>query len=278
MNDIKNRWLIAASAVAIHTSIGSVYAYSAWKIPLESAFGWQESQTTAAFSIAICCLGLSAAFLGRMVERKGPRFSGLLSSFLFPLGLLISGFACHLQHRGLFYLGYGIIGGVGLGLGYLSPVSTLVKWFPDRRGLATGLAIMGFGFGGLICTLLIDQFVPVVPLPSGDISYQAADISRAFIFLAVIYAGVMLPASLYMAAPPANYHARFGAGGRKIPASPQDYSLAQALRTPSFYGLWLIVYQKTHSYQGSLYIFGGIFALALIISILMKRRNLGIPA
>jgi OFA family oxalate/formate antiporter-like MFS transporter len=145
----KNRWLIAASAVGVHVSIGSIYAYSAWKMPLENMFGWSPSATTGAFSLAIFFLGLSAAFLGRFIEKKGPSKGGLLSAVFFCLGLVGSGVACLMQSLPLFYLCFGVISGIGLGVGYISPVSTLVKWFPDRRGLATGLAIMGFGFGGL---------------------------------------------------------------------------------------------------------------------------------
>jgi OFA family oxalate/formate antiporter-like MFS transporter len=161
MKRTKNRWFIAASAVGIHVSIGSIYAYSAWKMPLENMFGWSPSATTGAFSMAIFFLGLSAAFLGRFIEKKGPSKGGLLSALFFCLGLVGSGLACLVQSLPLFYLCFGVISGIGLGVGYISPVSTLVKWFPDRRGLATGLAIMGFGFGGLICARLIDALVPV---------------------------------------------------------------------------------------------------------------------
>ncbi|MFW6354854.1 MAG: MFS transporter, partial [Verrucomicrobiota bacterium] len=161
MSAHKNRWLIAASAVGIHVSIGSIYAYSAWKMPLENMFGWSPSATTGAFSLAIFFLGLSAAFLGRFVEKKGPSKGGLLSAAFFCLGLIGAGIACFVQSLPLFYLCFGVVSGIGLGVGYISPVSTLVKWFPDRRGLATGLAIMGFGFGGLICARLIDALVPV---------------------------------------------------------------------------------------------------------------------
>ncbi|SMO55154.1 OFA family MFS transporter [Gracilimonas mengyeensis] len=157
---MKNRWFIAASAVGIHISIGSVYAYSAWKMPLENTFGWSATSTSLAFSIAIFFLGLSAAVLGRLIERHGPSKGGLLSAAFFSVGLFGSALAAYLESIWLFYLFFGVISGIGLGLGYISPVSTLVKWFPDRRGLATGLAIMGFGFGGLVCAHLIDVFNP----------------------------------------------------------------------------------------------------------------------
>ena len=157
---MKNRLLIAASAVGVHISIGSVYAYSAWKMPLENMLGWTATNTSMAFSIAIFFLGLSAAILGRVIERHGPSKGGLLSAMFFSIGLFGSALAVYLENIWLFYLFFGVISGIGLGLGYISPVSTLVKWFPDRRGLATGLAIMGFGFGGLVSAHLIDVFNP----------------------------------------------------------------------------------------------------------------------
>lgn len=160
MAKIKNRWLIATAACSINISIGSIYAYSVWKMPLENTFGWSSTNTSMAFSLAIFTLGLSAATLGHIIARRGARFGGLLAAVFFATGLLGSGLACWLESRLLFYLFFGLISGIGLGLGYISPISTLIKWFPDRRGLATGLAIMGFGFGGLICAQLIDVLVP----------------------------------------------------------------------------------------------------------------------
>ena len=309
---MKNRWLIATSAVGIHVSIGSVYAYSAWKMPLENTLGWSATSTSIAFSIAIFFLGISAAFLGRVIEKKGPAMGGLLSAAFFCTGLLGSGLAVWLESLYLFYLFFGVISGIGLGLGYITPVSTLVKWFPDRRGLATGLAIMGFGFGGLICAQLIDVFVPprdeiVLPVdvkaydhlqqktekpdtvkvgsqdgPSLEtykektalaaemfrnkqtqteeykalvkigedyksaVIYDKKSIATAFAFLALIYLCVMLPSALYIAPPPKEYADKFAAtknqnkAGNREPAG--EMTAMQAIRTPGFYGLWLMLF------------------------------------
>lgn len=147
---MKNRWLIAASAVGIHISIGSVYAWSVFNLPLENAFGWTKSDVAITFSLAIFFLGMSAAVMGRFVERKGPRTSGMVAACLWGLGLMVASLGVKLGVIQILWLGYGVLGGMGLGIGYITPVSTLVKWFPDRRGLATGLAIMGFGFGAAI--------------------------------------------------------------------------------------------------------------------------------
>jgi OFA family oxalate/formate antiporter-like MFS transporter len=265
-----------------------------------------------AFSIAIFFLGISAAFLGRFIEKRGASKGGLLSAAFFSTGLIGSAAACWFESLPLFYLFFGVVSGIGLGVGYISPVSTLVKWFPDRRGLATGLAIMGFGFGGLICAKLIDQFVPAqaeVVLHEDIRSYdysqlmqsdpdaaaamiaghpdvesfkvqsaQAAELFRheqtdsedyaalkaategyratliydknsialAFLFLGIIYACVMIPSALYIAPPPADYADKFTpvkAGGTTQGATvPREMTAAQAIRTPGFYGLWLMLF------------------------------------
>ena len=147
---MKNRWLIAASAVGIHISIGSVYAWSVFNLPLENAFGWAKSDVAITFSLAIFFLGMSAAVMGRFVERNGPSKSGMVAAVLWGTGLMVASLGVKLGVIQILWLGYGVLGGMGLGIGYITPVSTLVKWFPDRRGMATGLAIMGFGFGAAI--------------------------------------------------------------------------------------------------------------------------------
>src|ERR1700730_4741287 len=134
MGKEKNRWLIAASAVGIHISIGSVYAWSVVTKPLTKQMGWSLNDVQITFSLAILFLGLSAAFLGHFVEKYGPRKAGLLAAFFFGLGIAGSGLAVTMGSKILLYLFYGVFGGIGLGVGYIAPVSTLVKWFPDRRG------------------------------------------------------------------------------------------------------------------------------------------------
>lgn len=309
---MKNRWLIAASAVGIHISIGSVYAYSAWKMPLENTFGWSATNTSMAFSIAIFFLGLSAAILGRVIEKHGPSKGGLLSAAFFSIGLFGSALAVYLESIWLFYLFFGVISGIGLGLGYISPVSTLVKWFPDRRGLATGLAIMGFGFGGLVCAHLIDVFNPAkaeIVLPketttkefvdlqnSGQLEaeallidvpgleefksresellkmqqngeeegvkyqalktenalfrtvvlYEKSSIITAFLALGIIYLLVMIPSALYIAPPPAHYADQFmsntSSSTKRTVINVPDVSAFDALKTPGFYGLWIMLF------------------------------------
>jgi MFS family permease len=153
-----SRWLVPPAALAIHLCIGQVYSFSVFKIPLTQILGvntslpgdWKQSQVAWIFSLAIVMLGVSAATFGEWLEGAGPRKAMFASAICFALGFYVSSLGVRSHQLWLIYLGYGVIGGTGLGLGYISPVSTLIKWFPDRPGLATGMAIMGFGGGAMI--------------------------------------------------------------------------------------------------------------------------------
>jgi MFS family permease len=162
-----NRWRVPPASIAIHLCIGSVYAWSNFNPPLmkvqgvvaSSAVDWSLPEVARTFTIAIVCLGLSAAFAGKWLERVGPRMVGTVAAACWGGGFLVGGLGIWLHQLGLLYLGYGVIGGCGLGLGYVSPVSTLIKWFPDRRGMAAGMAIMGFGGGAIIGAPLKDALI-----------------------------------------------------------------------------------------------------------------------
>lgn len=229
---IKNRWLIAASAVGIHISIGSVYAYSVMTNPVKDIFDVDGSVIKWAFKIAILLLGLSAAFLGRWVEKVGPKISGTAAGLFYGVGILGSGLAVQLESLTLFYLCYGVIGGIGLGIGYITPVSTLVKWFPDRRGLATGMAIMGFGFAALI-------FGPVM-----QTLFEAVGVSNAFYILGVIYMVVILASARYIERPPEGYLPDgFKPGeGKKIKADISNIDANASLKTARFYYIWIMMF------------------------------------
>ncbi|MFD2727052.1 L-lactate MFS transporter [Hyunsoonleella rubra] len=229
---LKNRWLIAASAVGIHISIGSVYAYSVMTNPVKDIFDVDGSVIKWAFKIAILLLGLSAAFLGRWVEKVGPRISGTAAGIFYGVGILGSGLAVQLEALWLFYLCYGVIGGIGLGLGYITPVSTLVKWFPDRRGLATGMAIMGFGFAALI-------FGPVM-----QSLFDAVGVSNAFYFLGLIYMVLILSSARYIERPPEGYLPDgFKPGeGKTIKKDMANITANEALKTSRFYYIWIMMF------------------------------------
>ncbi|MFB9057471.1 OFA family MFS transporter [Mariniflexile ostreae] len=229
---IKNRWLIAASAVGIHISIGSVYAYSVMTNPVKDIFDVDGSVIKWAFKIAILLLGLSAAFLGRWVEKVGPKVSGTTAGVLYGVGILGSGLAVQLGSLWLFLLCYGVIGGIGLGLGYITPVSTLVKWFPDRRGLATGMAIMGFGFAALI-------FGPVM-----QSLFDSVGIANTFYILGAIYMILILSSAQYIERPPEGYlPAGYKPGeGKTIKADMSNIDANASLKTSRFYFIWIMMF------------------------------------
>ena len=229
---MKNRWLIALSAVGIHICIGSVYAWSVLSKPIMHELGLSLQQTQWTFSIAILFLGLSAAFLGGFVEKYGPRKSGLISMFFFCGGLFGTGIAVALKSLPLLYLFYGVIGGIGLGVGYITPVSTLVKWFPERKGFATGVAIMGFGFASLIAGPVIQLII------------EHYGLVPVFYILGSIYLVIMTASALYLAPPSASQAEQAVNTQREqgeITAKVQMTS-KEALRTWHFYALWWIFF------------------------------------
>ncbi|MCI1820803.1 L-lactate MFS transporter [Megasphaera sueciensis] len=185
----KNRWFIALSAMGIHICIGSVYAWSVLTKPIMETMGFTLRETTWTFSLAILFLGLSAGFLGSFVQKIGPKKSGLMSMGFFCTGMFGTAVALYFHNLFLMYLFYGIIGGIGLGTGYITPVSTLVKWFPDNRGFATGLAIMGFGFASMIAG------------PAMQILVQHFGLVTNFIILGIVYMTIMTASSLYLTPP-----------------------------------------------------------------------------
>ena len=226
---MKNRWLIALSAIGIHICIGSVYAWSVLTKPIMQAMGFTLKETTWTFSIAILFLGLSAGFLGDYVEKYGPRKSGLTSTCFFGLGMFGTALALHLNSLPLLYLFYGVIGGIGLGTGYITPVSTLVKWFPNNRGFATGLAIMGFGFASLIAGPLMQILVAKYGLVQN------------FIILGCVYMVIMAASALYLEPPKASNGGPSDINVKSILPDTQ-FTAKEARKTWQFYALWWIFF------------------------------------
>ena len=232
MQQTKNKWLIALSAIGIHICISSVYAWSVLTKPIMEAMGFSLKDVTWTFSLAILFLGLSAGFLGSYVEKYGPRRSGLVSATFFCLGMFGTAYALTQHSLTLMYLFYGVIGGIGLGTGYITPVSTLVKWFPNNRGLATGLAIMGFGFASLIAGPVMQLLIAKYGL------------IQNFIILGCVYFVVMVASALYLE-PPKTIPVT--AGPNKFPVNqpaitgPQ-YTAKEAMKTWMFAALWWIFF------------------------------------
>ena len=229
-----NRWYIPIGAVAVHICIGSVYAWSTFNRPILALFPdnpkWFSPPYTT-FSTALVLLGLSAAFGGPWVERRGPRVAATAAAIFFGSGLLIGGAGLALKQSVLVFLGMGLIGGIGCGLGYISPVSTLVKWFPDRRGMATGMAIMGFGGGAFIAGYLNQYLMDHI------------GIAKTVMALGAAYFVVMLIGARILRRPPAGWKPEGWTPGTKVNAMITDRSVSrnQAVQTVQFYLLWGIL-------------------------------------
>ena len=244
-----SRWLIPPAALAIHLCIGQAYATSVYKSALVTHFETSLTAIGVIFSIAIVMLGLSAAVLGTWVERAGPRAAMFTAACFWASGFLVGALGIATSQLWLVYLGYGFIGGIGLGIGYISPVSTLIKWFPDRPGLATGMAIMGFGGGALVASPLSRQLMAFYdsgydPSDSTSVASGSA-VTSLFVTLGIVYFLVMMLGVFTVKVPPPGWApAGFDAGAvaAKPMISAANVSAANAIRTPQFWLLWTVLF------------------------------------
>ena len=297
-----NRWLVPPASIAIHLCIGSVYAWSIYNPALIRELGvvasaaddWSLSDVVWIFTVAIVFLGLSAAIAGKWLEEVGPRMVGVVAACCWGGGYLVGGLGIWTHQLWLIYLGYGVIGGCGLGLGYVSPVSTLIRWFPDRRGMATGMAIMGFGGGAMVGAPLKEYFIKhfykapeylgavdqidliteagkrfaevagglkevvvvgandiaqmVVPGPEGVylVGTGSIGVAQTFFTLGAIYFVVMLIAAFSYRIPaegwtPAGWTPPDESHSAKKMMTHNDVHIDQALKTPQFYQLWIVL-------------------------------------
>ncbi|MEU6791407.1 OFA family MFS transporter [Nonomuraea wenchangensis] len=232
-----SRWLVPPAALSVHLAIGQAYAWSVFKPPLESALGLSGTQSALPFQLGIVMLGLSAAFGGTLVERNGPRWAMFVSMTCFSSGFLLSALGVATRQYWLVVLGYGVVGGIGLGIGYISPVSTLIKWFPDRPGMATGIAIMGFGGGALIASPWSAQML-------GAFGADTGGIALTFLVHGLAYAAFMTMGVLLVRVPPEGWRPRGWtppAAGRRPLVTDADVSARNAIRTPQFFCLWVVL-------------------------------------
>ena len=296
-----NRWRVPAASVAIHLCIGSVYAWSIYNPSLTRVYGvvassgddWSLSEVVWVFTVAIVFLGLAAAFAGKWLESVGPRKVGVVAACCWGGGYLVGGVGIMTHQLWLLYLGYGVIGGCGLGLGYVSPVSTLIRWFPDRRGMAAGMAIMGFGGGAMIGTPLKEFFIRLfyrapeylgttdqislvteagrrfvevsgalrevviigaaevrnltIPGPEGVylVNTGATGVAETFLILGVVYLIVMLFAAFSYRIPAEDWKPEGwvepSEKERGSLISTKNVDIDQALKTPQFYQLWIVL-------------------------------------
>ena len=297
-----NRWRVPPASIAIHLCIGSVYAWSIYNPALTKVVGvvassaddWTLTEVVWIFTVAILVLGLAAAFAGKWLEEVGPRTVGIVAAFCWGGGYIVGSLGIYLNQVWLLYLGYGVIGGCGLGLGYVSPVSTLIRWFPDRRGMATGMAIMGFGGGAMLGTPLKEYFLQkfyqapeylgsidslsliteagrrfveiggelkevvvvganevsgmIVPGDPGVYLLGTGSVGawQTFLFIGLIYFVVMLIAALSYRIPPEGWTPKGWTPPSESVAAKKmitqgNVDIDQALKTPQFYQLWIVL-------------------------------------
>ena len=222
------RSLMALLCTVLQVCFGTVYAWSFFQTLLVRQLGWSFTETAWAFSLTILSLGTSAAWAGALLPKVGPRRLAVTGSVMFSVGYLLASLALRWDMLALFYVGYGVIGGAGIGLGYVTPVATVAKWFPDKKGLATGIVVMGFGVGAF---LLSKGLAPLL------VAHLAGDLSRVFSGLGIIFAVVLIPCSLLLSNPPATAEA-------VAEPTPADESAAVApyLRSSEFALMWIVFF------------------------------------
>ena len=241
-----DRWLIPPCALATHLCIGQAYALSVFNLPLTRQLGvaksiagdWRLTELGWIFTIAIFVLGASAALFGKWVQAVGPRKSGFVAALCWGVGFLVGALGIHLHQLWLVYFGYGVLGGCGLGIGYITPVSTLIAWFPDRRGMSTGMAIMGFGGGALIASPLSDFLMRHFASPT------STGVVPTWVVLGIIYLAFMMGGVFGYRVPPDGWKP---AGWvpppekAKVLITQHNVTPGDAIRTPQFWLLWVVL-------------------------------------
>jgi OFA family oxalate/formate antiporter-like MFS transporter len=228
-----NRWGIAGAGVLLQIALGAVYAWSVFRIPLSKQFGWTISQVSLTFTIAIFVLGFAAFFAGLWQSRVGPRIVAITGGVLYGLGVALASVAGHTL-TGL-YLTYGVIGGIGLGFSYIVPVAVLVKWFPDRRGLITGVAVGGFGAGALVTAPVATRLIASV------------GVLPTFLYLGIVYLVVTAVCGFFMQNPPAGWKPAGWnpSATQTAQRSTRDYNFADAVRSWQWWVLWGLLFLNT---------------------------------
>jgi MFS transporter, OFA family, oxalate/formate antiporter len=220
------RWIIAGAAIIMQLCLGTVYAWSVFKLPLMKAHGWGDFEVSATMMILMAVIGVSAAFGGTLVDKKGPRFVATIGGILFGSGVLLAGFADQIGNLFLLYLGFGVIGGLGNGFGYVTPIATLIRWFPDKRGLITGLAVMGFGAGAFF----MGKIAPGMVNDMG--------VANTFYIWGVIFLIVVTGSAQFYKNPPKGWlPAGFTPSTTTVSAA-DSFTFDEAVKRPQWWMLW----------------------------------------
>ena len=217
----------------LQVCFGTVYAWSFFQTLLVRQLGWTFTETAIAFSLTIFSLGCSAAWAGAMLPKLGPRKLAIIGSVMFAGGYLLAGLALHIDFLPLFYLGYGVIGGAGIGLGYVTPVATAAKWYPDRKGLATGIVVMGFGVGAFLLSIVL---APIL------IVHTEGDLPLVFAGLGILFAAILLPSSYFLRDPPPGYRITAAGAATVLQEDEDSGTVKDCLQSREFAIMWLVFF------------------------------------
>jgi len=220
------RWIIAGAAIVMQLCLGTVYAWSVFKIPLMKAHGWSDFEVSSTMMILMAVIGVSAAFGGTLVDKKGPRFVATIGGILFGSGVLLAGYADQVGSLFLLYLGFGIIGGLGNGFGYVTPIATLIRWFPDKRGLITGLAVMGFGAGAFF----MGKIAPGMVNDMG--------VAQTFYIWGVIFLIVVTGCAQFYKNPPKGWTPAGWTAPASSVSAADSFTFDEAVKRPQWWMLW----------------------------------------
>jgi OFA family oxalate/formate antiporter-like MFS transporter len=252
------RWLIAGAAIIMQLCLGTVYAWSVFKKPLMTAHGWSETSVQVTFMICIGVIGLAAAFGGTLVDKKGPRFVATIGGILFGIGTLLAGLADQIGSIWLMYLGFGLVAGLGNGFGYVTPIATLIRWFPDKRGLVTGLAVMGFGAGAFFMGKIAPGMV------------NSMGVANTFYIWGVIFLiAVPAAAQLYKNPPKGWLPSGFKPAASSVSAA-DSFQFGAAVKTPQWWMLWGMLFLNVSAGLGL------ISQLSPMAQDVIKKTSLGI--
>ncbi len=229
----RSRIVTILCCTLLQVCLGTVYAWSFFQTLLVRQLGWSFTDTALAFSITIFSLGMSAAGAGMLLPRVGPRRLALAGSAMFSAGYILGGFALHMDSLALFYLGYGVIGGIGIGLGYVTPVATVAKWFPDRKGLATGIVVMGFGVGAVVLSMGLAPLLVVE---------TQGDLPLVFIWLGVVFAVVLIPCSWALRDPPTDITDHLAGAESSGEREDDPGSTSRCLLSGEFAIMWIVFF------------------------------------
>ena len=238
MNLMSKRWLIACAGVVIQLVLGTVYAWSVFVKPVMAAHNWTQAEVAVVFMIIIGTIGVSAAFGGILVDKKGPKFAATTGVILYGIGVLLGGVALKIGSIWLLYIGYGVIAGIGNGLAYVVPIATLIRWFPDKRGLITGLAVMGFGLGAFF----IGKIVPGLILNIG--------VANAFFVLGAVYLVANSLAAMVLRNPPAGWLPDGFTPSASTVSAADSFSWDEAKKTPQWYMIWGMLFLNVSAGMG----------------------------